>query len=124
MLAKSLKFAMVFAVVLTFCGGTAMADNHGRMNHSKTQWNGGHPNQHANPVNHHYAEHHDGDHHHYAYTHRDYDRHYAPRTPHPPVYRPVYRANPLAPRIAFIGPIPVPVPPSPHEVIGFITGRR
>lgn len=122
MLAKSLKFAMVFAVVLTFFGGTAMADHKGRDGHGKTEWNGGHANQHATPGNHHYANHHDGNHYHYA--HRDYGHHYAPRTPHPPVYRPVSRPNPLAPRIAFIGPIPVPVPPSPQEVFGFITGRR
>jgi hypothetical protein len=122
MLAKSLKFVMVFAVVLTFFGGTAMADHKGRGGHWKTEWDGGHYNQHAHPGNHHWAKYRHGDHRHYA--RRDYDRHYAPRAPQHPVRQSVSRPNPLAPRIAFLGPIPVPVPPSPQEVIGFITGRR
>ena len=111
MLAKSIKFAIVFAVILTLFGGTAMADNRGRDGHRQTEWNRGHHHQ-------------SYERHHQAYAHRSYNHHKVPRVIHRQPVRRVVKANPLAPRIVFLGPIPVPVPPSPHEVLGYLSGHR
>lgn len=111
MLIKSLKFAMVFAVVLTFLGGTAMADNRGHQ---------GHPGRQAYKWEQHYAKHNNGNPYHYRHARRFSP----PREPHRQSAHRISKPNPLAPRIVFLGPIPVPVPPSPHEVLGFIAGHR
>lgn len=122
MLAKSLKIAMVLAVVLTFFGGNAMADNRGRDGHHPTKWDRGHQNHQADNWRHHDRDHHQGARHHVVYRYYGH-RHPAPATYYRPQQR-VYTPHPLAPRIVFLGPIPVPVPPPPHEVIGYITGHR
>jgi len=117
MLAKSLKTVIVMAVALTFFGGTAMADRWGRDCH--------HPRK---------------DHHHYSKHHPKYYKgHRRGHRPHIVqrriVYvapaRPHYRAQrheasalrALAPRVVFVGGLPVPVPPPPHEVLEYLTGR-
>jgi len=121
MLAKSLKFAMVFALVLAFFGGTAMADNRGRDGHHTAKWERGHQKHHVYKQPNHYRKHHQGDHY---YARRDYGHRNPPR---PSVHQPRYQVSkphPLAPRIVFLGPIPVPVPPPPHEVLGYLAGHR
>jgi hypothetical protein len=108
MLAKNLKSVLVLAVALTFFGGTAMADNRGREDHHSQGWN-------------HHAQ---GYHH--ARPHFGHSGHVyvVPPRPH---YRPhSYQASSLhalAPRIVFLGPLPIPVPPPPSEVLDYITGR-
>jgi hypothetical protein len=116
MLAKPLKYTIVLAVVFMFLGGSAMADGRGHDGHQPGSSNGAHQHAPGNGWHHQYAEHHQG---YYAY-HR----------PQRPIYHQglqhivVAKANPLAPRILFLGPIPVPVPPPPNVVLDYLTGRR
>ncbi len=121
MLAKSLKFAIVFAVVLAFFGGTAMADNRGRGGHDTTKWDRGHQKHHVVKRDNHYRKHHQGDHYN---AHRDYGHRNPPSRPVQHPQNRVSKLHPLAPRVVFLGPIPVPVPPPPHEVLGYLAGHR
>ena len=108
MLAKFLKSVIVFAVALTFFGGTAMADRRDRDCRQPQKWH------HYQPKHRYEARHHN--HASYVYV--------APPVPHYP-QRQYHASNlhPLAPRIVFIGPLPIPVPPPPHEVLDYLTGR-
>lgn len=124
MLTKSIKFAMIFAVVLAFFSGTAMAGDRGRGGHHPTQWDRGNQKHHAYKWNKHYYKHHRGDRRYYAH-HRRVDNHRKPlRAPYHQPERRVSKPHPLAPRIVFLGGLPVPVPPPPHEVLGYIAGHR
>ncbi|MEJ2154917.1 MAG: hypothetical protein P8X96_06255 [Desulfobacteraceae bacterium] len=135
MMAKILKSVIVAAVVMTFFGGTAMADRRGRDAHHSKDW------VHSNAKRYHKAYHHDhyrkhvrAERRHNRHIRHDryvsrhgHDRrhdHYVPKRSH---YRkPRYQASsphPLAPRVVFLGGLPVPVPPPPHEVLDFLTGR-
>lgn len=122
MMAKFLKSVIVLAMVLTFFGGTAMADRRGRDYHHPKK---GH--------RHHLKHHHKGRSHYHYHRHirvappRDHHRRHVRVVRQRPTYRqPRYHAadpHPLAPRIVFLGGLPVPVPPPPHEVLDYLTGR-
>jgi hypothetical protein len=109
MLAKFIKSAIVLAVALTLFGGTAMADNRGHGGHHHHQW------------------HHQSQHYHHARPDFGHRGHVyvvpAPRPQHRPHHYQTSSLHPLAPRIVFLGPLPIPVPPPPNEVLDYITGR-
>jgi hypothetical protein len=117
MLAKSLKTVIILAVTLTFFGGTAMADRWGRDYHQPQK------------RNHHYSKHHPKAYksHHHRHQRRVVHKEYvyvAPPRPHYREHRHQTSAlHALAPRVVFIGGLPVPVPPPPHEVLDYLTGR-
>lgn len=121
MLNKSLKFAMVFAVVLGFFGNTAMAGDRVRDSRHPGQWERSR-DQHAQKWGHSFRNHRQSRHHEYAY--REPYRHSHSQTFYHQPQHQVSKPHPLAPRIVFLGPIPVPVPPPPHEVIGYLTGHH
>ncbi len=138
MIAKSLKIGIVLAVVLAFLGGTAMADGRNRDRHHKKEDRGYHKshnhntNQHYGKFHrdrHHYRKNHRNKRHYYAhhgYGHRKHrDRHhYAAHSRHNNRHYRYQGLHPLAPRILFLGPLPIPVPPPPNEVLDYMSGRR
>ena len=108
-MAKFLKTVIVMAVALTFFGGTAMADRRGRDCHQPQK-----------------AHHYQTKHHYKAHRHDNHRRHVYVAPPAPHYRQPRYHASsvhPLAPRIIIVGGLPIPVPPPPHEVIGYLTGH-
>lgn len=109
MMAKFLKSVIVVAVALTFFGGTAMADRWGRDCKHPKKWH------HYQPKRYHQAR-----------PHYDHRRHVQVVPPAPRYRQPRHHASnvhPLAPRILFVGPLPIPVPPPPNEVLDYLTGR-
>jgi hypothetical protein len=109
MMAKFLKSVIVLAVTLTFFGGTAMADRWGRDSH--------HPQK---------RQHYQSKHQYKAPPRYDHRRHVQVVPARPHYQQPRYHASnahSLAPRVVFVGPLPILVPPPPHEVIGYLTGH-
>lgn len=113
MMTKLIKSALILTVALTFFGGAAMADGHGHHKRHHSKWEHGQG----------YHKKHHGHRHYVQHVYRV--EHYNPPRPayHPPRHI-SSQPHPLAPRIAFLGPLPVPVPPPPNEVIDYISGRR
>lgn len=109
MLAKVLKSVIVLAVALTFFGGTAMADRRGRdgyHHHQKHQYHMKHHPKHRPHV-----------------VYKKYVYVAPPRPHHRPERYQASSLHPLAPRVVFIGGLPIPVPPPPHEVLDYLTGH-
>ena len=117
MLAKVLKSVIVLAVALTFFGGTAMADRRGRDRHHQLQKHHYHMKHHPR----HYKGHPHG--HRPPVVYKEYVYVAPPRPHHRPQRYQASSLHPLAPRIVFIGGLPVPVPPPPHEVLNYLTGH-
>lgn len=116
MLSKSLKFSIVLAVMMAIFSGTALADRGGHEARHPGKWDRGHHH------NHHEKK---WDNHYRARHRRPYVRtHVVVRHPvYHQKHQVVYKTHPLAPRIAFLGPIPIPVPPPPHEVLNYLAGH-
>ena len=109
MLAKSLKSVIILAVALTFFGGTAMADRWERNCHQTRNW-------------HHYQpKHHYKAHRYHAYRRPVYVA--PPRPYHEQARYHTTSLSALAPRIAIVGGLPIPVPPPPYVVIDYLTGH-
>lgn len=128
MIAKSLKIGIVLAVTAIFFTGTAMAGGRHREDRQRHRVHGYHKEYRGKHL-HHYRNPHGKRHHrndrHYAHgengkrKHRA-KHHYRPeqRTRHDGNRNRSNKRHPLAPKIAFLGPIPVPLPPPPHAVLG------
>jgi len=122
-MARILKSLIVVALAMTFLGGTAMADGRGRDRHHADKWQSSHWKH-----DHYRARHHNHYRRHARAENRyDHRRRHVRVVPSRPDYRHrEYRASkphPLAPRVIFLGGLPVPVPPPPNEVLDYLTGR-
>ena len=124
MMAKLFKSVIVLAVILMFFGGTASAHGRGGDGKHYKKWHRSH-RYHYHKARPHHRYHHKR----HIHSVRRHDHHR--RHGHAVSRRSEYRQqryktakpHPLAPRLIYIGGLPVPVPPPPHEVLDYLTGH-